>query len=356
MGLIDIIDDTELHEYLDETYKVFKGDQMSVMVDIHEKLRTKSKTPSKDLLKIIGYLNNLYNKNSNDLTTDHKKAFKIFIDNLQDVYNRRSWTGDFKRFDPDLKKNLLDYVAQLEKNNISFEQYLDGRASTEDEKTEYKTATSNLPEGVSTKPVEAPKDDETMTNTGTSGEPTGVLGPHLKNTTESAVNSVLNKTPEQQIMDIKNWYIFDLPEYDTGVGSADTNILVKQNEKRELMLLAGDIFTDLNAYLPKEDITTEKQNFWREHPLMDNGAIQRGLKQIEFEREKLNFLQKFNDGSNGLFTNIQTKKELNDFKDQSHKSTDYYWGSPYSFSYPFNNGMTHTDTAWVNNPLIFVNP
>ncbi len=65
---------------------------------------------------------------------------------------------------------------------------------------------------------------------------TGLLGPHLANDTSQAVKSELDKPQEEQIKDIKNWFIFDIPTSSTGQGTRFDNPLIKQNDERERIM------------------------------------------------------------------------------------------------------------------------
>jgi len=190
---------------------------------------------------------------------------------------------------------------------------------------------------------------------------TGFIRPHFKNDTEKAVQNAIGETVEQQIEDIKNWYIFDIPIDQTGVGNKYDNPLVKQNEQRQNMLFTGvDLFTSQTPFLVEDGVDERKDFYNSSFNSLTKESINRGLYKISVEEEEKQFLQKFNDGSNGLFTaQGQTKQEQNDFKNIYQTPPDHYLpqgiytGDKHPLQYTNNNGITHTDRVWINNLNLF---
>jgi len=182
---------------------------------------------------------------------------------------------------------------------------------------------------------------------------TGLLGPHLANDTTKAVKEQLDKTPEQQIKDIDNWYIFDVPKDATGQGTKIDNPLVAQNIMREKMLLDGStLFTSLSNYTLQEG-PFERQDFFHQHPELTKAGIGRGMFEVKTEETKEEFLQKFNDGNNGLFSQDQTREEVSDFQNIYQKPARIIGGADYKLDFTNNRGIKHTDKVWLSNLNLF---
>lgn len=182
---------------------------------------------------------------------------------------------------------------------------------------------------------------------------TGALGPHLANDSKQAVTQILGKTQEEQIQDIENWFIFDIPASYTGQGSSIDNPLIRQNEMRERMLLEGaTLFTNMQNYTLQEG-PFERKDFYHQHPELSKDGIGRGLFEIETEETKEQFLQRFNEGNNGLFSQDQTRKEVSNFENIYQKPARYIGGSDYNFEFTNNRGIKHTDKIWINNLNLF---
>jgi len=188
----------------------------------------------------------------------------------------------------------------------------------------------------------------------------GKLRPHFLNPTEKAVEDAIGETVEEQINDIKNWYIFDLPEYSTGVGNKYENPLVKQNEEREMMLLdRTDIFSGLTTFLIEDGVDERKDFYMSSRPALTKESIGRGLFEVEVEETEKQFLQRFNEGSNGLFSQDITKKEVSDFKNIYQTPPDHIFngnqntGEKHKFEFTNNRGIKHTDKIWINNINLF---
>ena len=181
----------------------------------------------------------------------------------------------------------------------------------------------------------------------------GALRPHFKNTTEKSVTASISETPQEQIQDIKNWWIFDIPDYSTGVGNKLENELVKQNAMRDRFMISDtNAFTHLDSYLLHEGIE-ERKDFYKEHTDLSSGGISRGLLNIKYDEEEQEFLRKFNSGSNGLFTQDQSKKEVSDFQNIYQTPARYIDGKGKPPQFTNNRGITHNDKVWIDNLNLF---
>ena len=187
----------------------------------------------------------------------------------------------------------------------------------------------------------------------TATQRTGVLGPHLANDSQQAVGQILNKSQEDQIKDIENWYIFDIPDSYTGQGSSIDNPLIRQNQMRERMLLEGStLFTSLQNYTLQEG-PFERKDFYHQHPELTKAGIGRGMFEVNVEETKEQFLQRFNEGNNGLFSQDQSRKEVSDFQNIYQKPARYVGGADYKLDFTNNRGIKHTDKVWINNLNLF---
>jgi hypothetical protein len=181
---------------------------------------------------------------------------------------------------------------------------------------------------------------------------TGQVRPHFINPTEKNVKNAIGETAEQQIKDIKNWWLFDNPEYSTGVGNRLENPLVQQNADREKMLVANtDIYTAYDSFLVNEGIE-ERKDFYYQHSNLSKDGIERGLKQHYYEETEEQFLQKFNSGSNGLFSQDQTKEEVSDFQN-IYQIPQGHIDNKHPPQFTNNRGITHNDKTWIDNLNIF---
>jgi hypothetical protein len=194
----------------------------------------------------------------------------------------------------------------------------------------------------------------------TATQRSGKVRPHFLNPTQKAVEDAIGETVEEQIKDIKNWYIFDLPEYSTGVGNKYENPLVKQNEQRDMMLVdRTDIFSGQTTYLLSEGVEERKDFYMSSRPALTKGSIGRGLFEVEVDETEEQFLQRFNEGSNGLFSQDQTKMEVSDFKNIYQTPPDHIindnknTGEKHEFEFTNNRGIKHTDKIWLGNINLF---
>jgi hypothetical protein len=181
----------------------------------------------------------------------------------------------------------------------------------------------------------------------------GDYRPHFKNTTKKSVEEEISKSSEQQIRDMKNWYIFDIPSSYTGQGTALDNPLIKQNDAREELLYSGNIYKDfIQSYNIKEGVE-ENKNFYKENNILNPLSVRDGLNMIHYEETEEEFLQKFNKGTNGLFSQYQTKEELNQFNNIYQKPARFFQGGYTQPQLINNDGIVHNNNSWINNPNYF---
>lgn len=142
----------------------------------------------------------------------------------------------------------------------------------------------------------------------------GLLAPHSKNTTEKSVEAAIGETPEEQLKDFKNWFVFDIPDSYTGVGNAKVNPLVKNNDSLQKLGGEGDLMkVSLTEYLLTEGIE-EIKDFYNVHPALLKAAFKRDMKRRHMEKTEAEFLAQFDEGSNGLFNQDQTSEERSNWR------------------------------------------
>lgn len=171
----------------------------------------------------------------------------------------------------------------------------------------------------------------------------GQLRPHLRNPTETAVQNEIGKTPEQQIKDFKNWYIFDIPKDYTGVGSSYNNPLVKQNEMLESFRNEGTIYKDYNTHYAVVSGIFDDPKFYVEHAVLRKDAVDREFREIRYMTEEEEFLQKFNKNDNGFFTQDITLKEKNKWQPIYQTPGNSINGTLYPFEQPVNPSIYMSD-------------
>jgi hypothetical protein len=158
---------------------------------------------------------------------------------------------------------------------------------------------------------------------------TGALRPHFKNTTAKAVEQAIGETPEQQAKDFTNWFVFDIPVDQTGVGSSAKNPLVSQNEAREKFLGEGTLFRHFNQTYELTGGIEERKDFFTQHSRLIKAGVNRGLLTKKVLSEEESFLKKFDKDNNGLFPQDQSKRELNHWHDQYQTPNDFFGGVMY---------------------------
>ena len=182
---------------------------------------------------------------------------------------------------------------------------------------------------------------ETQVNTsGVQTSEQGMLRPHFKNTTKKAVDQALNKSPEEQIKDFTNFFIFDIPSDQTGQGSSETNPFVKQNEQREAFIRLGEIKQDFNTTYNIFEGVNEDKRFWGEHPKLSH--VQAEFTENKNKSEEAEFLKTFNQGNNGLFTQDQSRQEVSKWQPIYQTPNNFFKGTLYPFQ------KTTNDTLFVS--------
>jgi hypothetical protein len=142
----------------------------------------------------------------------------------------------------------------------------------------------------------------------------GYLRPHLKNPTVNAVENEIGKTPEQQIKDFSNWFIFDIPSDQSGQGTAIDNPLVKQNKQRTEFMGLGNIFDSFQQPYNVVEGVNGRKDFAKIHNRLTKPDVEHTIKKDKIMSEEEEYLQTFNKNSNGLFTQDQTYDEINNYK------------------------------------------
>lgn len=181
----------------------------------------------------------------------------------------------------------------------------------------------------------------------------GDYRPHFKNVTKNAVAEQISKSAEEQIRDVKNWFIFDIPDSFTGQGTSLDNPLIKQNDAREELLYSGNLYQDfIQSYTITEGIE-ERKNFYHENNILTSQGVKDGLTQIYYEETEEQFLQRFNKGTNGLFSQDQTPEEKNDFQNIYQTPARFHQGGYTQPQFINNNGIVHNNNLWIDNPNYF---
>jgi len=182
----------------------------------------------------------------------------------------------------------------------------------------------------------------------------GSLRPHLRNPTESAVQELIGETPEQQIQDFKNWYVFDIPQDQTGVGTSKTNPLVEQNNLIHELLNDGDIIKDFNTtYLIKPGVE-EVKGFFHQHANIEQSSVNKEEKHVKVMSDEDKFLQSFNKNGNGFFTQDASVNEMNKWSNIYQPPADFYEKGLYEFQDVDNKSLMVSD--FKSNLNYFVNP
>lgn len=182
----------------------------------------------------------------------------------------------------------------------------------------------------------------------------GALRPHFKNDTEKNVKDAIGETPEQQIQDFKNWFVFDIPKDQTGQGSSNKNPLVAQNELRQKFIGEGNIFDNFNqAYDIKPGIDNRK-DFYTQHSKLTKTNVAQGLKNAKISSEEDKFLAKFDKENNGLFTQDQTKQEHNKWQNIYQKPGRFFQDPTYPLAENSNTSLLVSD--FKKNLLYFIEP
>jgi hypothetical protein len=338
-----------------------------------------------DVNEAVRGLKNLSENDLNTLKTELEKINKIVIDDASLWFKQAeeflNKPADISKLPTRVKPSMVkpeDILSPLDRYNKEKEA-LQKKMKDEDYeklKTKKNMGTATAPEIAKLEDIEndkaalkklepeakkeLAKKSSAISKRTTATRRSGKARPHFLNPTEKAVKNAIGETAEEQIRDIKNWYIFDLPEYSTGVGNKNENPFVKQNEQRQMMLVDGtDIFSGLTTYLLSEGVEERKDFYMSSRPALTKGSIGRGLFEVEVDETEKQFLQRFNEGSNGLFSQDQTKMEVSDFKNIYQTPPDHIindgknTGEKHKFEFTNNRGIKHTDKIWLGNLNLF---
>ena len=181
----------------------------------------------------------------------------------------------------------------------------------------------------------------------------GNLRPHFTIPNSKAVVNEIGETAEQQIRDIKNWYIFDNPDYNTGVGNKLENPLVKQNSMREWAMVDNTtLFTNTTPYLLSEGVDERKDFAQSNRSQLNKVGVDIGLQIQKWDETEDQFIQRFNSESNGLFDVIQSKEEVSDFQN-IYQIPQGNINNKHPPQWTNNRQITRNDKEWISNMNLF---
>jgi hypothetical protein len=119
------------------------------------------------------------------------------------------------------------------------------------------------------------------------------------------------------------------------------------------LLYSGNVFQDfIQSFNIKEGVE-ENKNFYKENNILTQQGVRDGLTEIHYEETEEQFLQKFNKGTNALFSQYQTKDEHNDFQNIYQTPARFHQGGYTQPQFINNNGMVHNNSVWIDNPNYF---
>ena len=354
--LEDVLKNTEFQGFIKNIFSLINPDETVSDIDsvqnyynMVESIRDLDRDVDKDKLNNIA--NTLLKYERNVATPEQEALSKL-------VSQRINTPADIRVLPEGVKTKPVseeEMLTDLDKYNKLAEELASESAKPEDEQDpdkikQLKEDMKQFQEGAK---KEKAKKAANQSRQSTATRRKGFLRPHFKNPTDKAVANALNQTAEEQIQDIQNWYIFDLPSDQTGQGSKHENPLVKQNEERYRRNVDADsIFTLQNSFLVTEGIE-EIKDFYTQHPDLNKEAVARGFQEHYYEQNEAQFLAKFNDGSNSLFSQDQTKDETSDFQNIYQIPSRSYFDKPPKFENTVNKGMTETDKEWLDNMNLF---
>lgn len=354
--LEDVLKDAEFQGFIKNIFSLINPDETVTDIDTVQKyhnmvesIRDLDRDVDKDKLNNIA--NTLLKYERNVATPEQEALSKLVSQRINTPADIRVLPEGVKT-KPVLEEEIL---TDLDKYNKLAEELASESAKPEDEQDpdkikQLKDDMKKYQEGAK---KEKAKKAANQSRQATATRRKGFLRPHFKNPTDKAVANALNQTAEEQIRDIQNWYIFDLPSDQTGQGSKLENPLVKQNEERYRRNVDADsIFTLQNSFLVTEGIE-EIKDFYTQHSYLNKEAVARGFQEHYYEQTEAEFLAKFNDNTNGLFSQDQTKYETSDFQNIYQIPSRSYFDKPPKFENTVNKGMTETDKEWLDNMNLF---
>jgi len=273
---------------------------------------------------------------------------------------------DIRGLPPGVKMRPVDPKEELEKTQDAQIKVLDAReeiktktkafneAKTQDEKRQLLTEINEAKETLASENIKIKSKKKQDAAKTSAAKRVGAIRPHFKNPTEKNVQEAIGETPEQQILDFKNWHVFDYPEDQTGQGTSKTNPLIKQNDARTSFNGKGSIFDEFNESYDITEGIFERKDFYKERSRLTKPGVARGLNKAKVLSEEAQFLQKFNKDNNGLFNTDQTKKEQNKFYDIYQTPANFFEGTLYPLSETTNSSIFVSD--FTKNLKYFIQP
>ena len=120
------------------------------------------------------------------------------------------------------------------------------------------------------------------------------------------------------------------------------------------MLYSGNLYQDfIQAYNGLAEGVDGRKDFYKENNVLTSQGVRDGLNEIYYEETEEQFLQRFNKGTNALFSQDQTPFEKNDFQNIYQTPARFHKGGYTQPQFINNNGIVHNNDLWINNPNYF---
>jgi hypothetical protein len=120
------------------------------------------------------------------------------------------------------------------------------------------------------------------------------------------------------------------------------------------LLYSGNLYQDfIQAYAGIAEGVDGRKDFYKESNILTSQGVKDGLTEIYYEETEEQFLQRFNKGTNALFSQYQTPVEANDFQNIYQTPARFFKGGYTQPQLINNNGIVHNNDLWINNPNYF---
>jgi hypothetical protein len=185
----------------------------------------------------------------------------------------------------------------------------------------------------------------------------GMLKPMFRNETQADVDRMLKRTPEQQLLDMSNWVLFDVPDGITEQGTSRSNPLITRDATATdaTLLERVGVLDTLEAYRTMPDILGAKPMWHDEHKRHLRSDFTRGAKATKLTAEEAAFLTAFKRGSNGFFPADCSREERNKWQNATPMPGRFFMGPSYPAAVATNNNTMSYD-LFKRNPLLFTEP
>ena len=349
----------DMYETVKKTQTNFDDEQyINLVKETHESVNS-IKNYNKFMNEKRG---NLSKGHPNSLEQRPKKPLQEYYDSLKYLFKEKepetvSTLPKKIIVKPVPEEELLspaEKLAKAKKELNELKSTLGTSAPTEEQQSQINKLEGLIKE--LTPEVEKKKKEEQERTTKTSEATVrqGDYRPHFKNVTKGAVEEQLSKSAEEQIRDVKNWFIFDIPDSFTGQGTALDNPIIRQNDARDELLYSGNLYQDfIQAYNGIVEGVDGRKDFYKENNVLTSQGVKDGLTEIYYEETEEQFLQRFNKGTNALFSQDQTPFEKNDFQNIYQTPARFFKGGYTQPQFINNNGIVHNNDLWINNPNYF---